>query len=122
MRSVDAIEKITREIPHYLDAHTSTLLDVLASAHNIELKWHVALLVTRVQLSPENLTRVWQTLVGWAQSKSESKIVRVNVLQALFDLSAERPELRNACQQIFRNVEREGVPSINARIRKLSRR
>jgi len=122
MRSADAIEKITREYPDYLDAHVSSLLNVLVTARDIELKWHVAVLVTRVHLNHADLTRVWRILTAWAQSESESKIVRVNALQALFDLSAEHPEMRNACQQIFQVVKQEGVPSINARIRKLYRR
>ena len=119
MRAVDAVEKITRSTPQYLAEHASELLDLLAAAHDIELKWHLALLLPRISLEPSELDIVWNTLAGWAQDTAESRIVRVNSLQALHEITTRRPELRNACLAIFQAVEGESVPSIKARLRKL---
>lgn len=45
MRTADAIEKITLRKSDYLQKHKTELLNLCQSAKDIELKWHLALLV-----------------------------------------------------------------------------
>jgi hypothetical protein len=45
MRAADAIEKITRDHPKYLDSHKNRLIRILDTARDKELKWHLALLI-----------------------------------------------------------------------------
>ena len=54
-------------------------------------------------------------------SKSESKIVRVNSLQALYDLSKRHVDLEKDWNLIINEIEKEDIPSLKARIRKLKR-
>ena len=119
MRAADAIEKITLEKQHYLEAHKQSLLGLLKSADDKELKWHLALLVSRLKLTRSELGKVWATLSRWALDARESRIVRVNSVQGLFDLLKQGPGLRNDFELTLVQLEREEVPSIRARIRNL---
>ncbi len=51
MRAADAIEKITLVHSEYLNPHKSDIIKLGSSATDIELKWHLALLLSRLSLS-----------------------------------------------------------------------
>lgn len=121
MRAVDAIEKITSDKPEFLQNHEKELLDFLTLAQDKEFKWHIAQLVPRLKLSNTDLKQVWSKLKVWTTDKSESRIVRVNSLQALNDLIANDKDLKKDFESILQQVEKENIPSINARIRKFRR-
>jgi len=105
MRAADAVEKITRMFPWFLAPHKGQLLDLLNSAINIELKWHVAQLITRVPLTYKDLKNVWSILAHQAQNPNESKIVRVNSIEAMYTLSQQFPELKNKFMTALHSVE-----------------
>jgi len=117
--AVCAIEKITRRQPEFLAGHKKELLTFLAAEAVIELKWHLAQLLSRLSWEPNELTVIWDTLMAWAEDKKESKIVRANSIQALFDLSGRTIDRREELEALLDQVQAENVPSLNARIRKL---
>jgi hypothetical protein len=119
MRAADAVEKITLKHPEYLAPHKMQLLSVLKSADHKELKWHIAQLVSRVELDAAELDRVWHTLTYWALNRNESKIVRVNALQGLYDLAKRFPAFQKDLHQSMTALDREPIPSLKARLRKL---
>jgi hypothetical protein len=119
MRAVNAVEKITSKHPEFLYPHKLQLLGVLKSADHKELKGHIAQLVPRIDLTVEELNTVWHTLAFWVLNKNESKIVRVNALQGLFDLSRDKPRFIEEFQKIISAIEHEMIPSIQARIRRI---
>ncbi len=119
MRAADAIEKITVQNPEYLSGHNQAIIDLLNTADNKELKWHLALLSSRLDLSARDLGTVWDKLIGWVTDKNESKIVRVNSIQALFDLANKNEVLKSDFYSVIQSIENENIPSINARLRKL---
>ena len=119
MRTADAIEKITLNHPEYLRHHNQDILQLCNTAKNIELKWHLALLVSRLSLTKIEIGSVWQTLTSWATDPNESKIVRVNSMQGLFNLLTQHKELKQDFNLTVNKIEEENIPSINARIRKL---
>lgn len=121
MRAADAVEKITKNNPDYLNSHKKSLLRLLKDAKDKELKWHLALLVSRLKLTKPELGKVWKILSNRALDSNESRIVRVNSIQALFDLSKQAPELTEDFELTITQLEREEVPSIKARIRKLKK-
>ncbi|REL37738.1 hypothetical protein DYD21_08120 [Rhodohalobacter sp. SW132] len=116
MRAADAAEKITKTDPSYLDSHKSEIIELLYHAKDKELKWHLALMVSRIDLSENELERVWNKLEAWVRDKSESKIVRVNSLQALYALSSLNKVLKRKFEIIIRDIKNENIPSLNARI------
>lgn len=119
MRSADAIEKITKENSGYLSKHKMKILSLYETAKNKELKWHLALLVSRINLTEEEFGKVWQTLINWATDKNESKIVRVNSIQGLCNLLPQNQELEQDFEITLKELESENIPSITARIKKL---
>lgn len=121
MRAADAVEKITRKDPEYLRPHKDQLLGILKSADHKELKWHVAQLLPRLPLDPGETVDVWHILTHWALNPHESKIVRVNSLQGLFDISRLHTDLKPDFIKTMGEMEHTMIPSIDARIRKLKK-
>lgn len=119
MRAADAIEKITANKPDYLYQYKDDILTFCNTVKNIELKWHLALLVSRLDLTKNEVGIVWKTLTDWATDKKESRIVRVNSLQALYNIVRSNEKLIQDFNLTLKEVERENIASINARIRKL---
>ena len=119
MKAVDAVEKITAKHPDFLKPHKAQLMQTMKSADHKELKWHIAQLVPRVELSENELLEVRHILVYWALNKNESKIVRVNALQGLSDLSIKYPDVKKDLATVMSEMEHEVIPSIQARVRKL---
>lgn len=119
MRTADAIEKITFHHSDFLKNHKIELLDLLQTSKHIELKWHLALLITRIELDEKEFELAWNILTKWAKDRKESRIVRVNSIQSLFDLLKHKPELQNDFHLLLTSVEKENISSLNARIRKI---
>lgn len=122
MRAADAVEKITRQDPEYLRPHKNQLLSILKSADHQELKWHVAQLILRLPLDPGETADVWHILTHWVLNPHESKIVRVNALQSLFDISTGHTDLKPDLIKTIGEIEHTMIPSIDARIRKLKKK
>ena len=119
MRTADAIEKITIEHPEYLLIHKKKILELCLSAKNKELKWHLALLLPRTELNGKDLSKAMSILKQWAMDKEESRIVRVNSVQGLFELSQKHKNFTNEIKALFQELGKENIPSLKARIKKL---
>jgi hypothetical protein len=119
VRAADAIEKVTLTRPEFLVPHKMQLLSLLKSALHKELKWHIALLITRVSLIPAELKEVWRTLSYWAQNPNERKIVRIHALQGLSDLARLHSDQQDGFEQVLDAMAHEQIPSLQARIKKL---
>ena len=119
MRAADAIEKITLNKLEFLKGHNQELINLVEKAVDKELKWHLALILSRLDLNISELGIIWDKLTKWATDKKESKIVRVNSIQSLFDLTKKNKELTRDFELTIQEIEAENIPSINARLRKL---
>lgn len=123
MRTADAIEKITIAHPEYLESHKDKLLELLNTANHIELKWHLAQLmprlILRLKLGEDETGMVWDKLTRWALDKTGSRIVRVNSIQALYDIQNQYPELKKDFTDTLAKLDRGNIPSMVARIKKL---
>ena len=94
------------------------ILKLLGASKDKELKWHLALLASRIKYTAKEFVEVFKVLTIWAEDKTESKIVRVNSLQSLYNLSRENKELRNDFKTLIDKISKENIPSINARLKK----
>lgn len=119
MRTADALEKISLTHPGYLAGHKKELFKLLNTEAGIELQWHLAQLIARVSLTEKETGIVWAKLSEWAMNKNQSRIVRVNSLQSLFDLLYLYPGFQNKLTAIINKLEEEQIPSLSARIKKL---
>ena len=119
MRAADAIEKISRNYTSYLDKYKLSLLGLLADATDKELKWHLAQLVPRLKINSDEKNNAFEIFKKWLLNENESKIVRANSIQALYELSCNSKALTKDFDEILVNIKKENIPSINARIKKL---
>lgn len=119
MRAADALEKITATDNTYLLSHAVEIKGLLFEARDKELKWHLSLLVSRLPLTEAELQKIWAQLCAWLEDKKESRIVRVNALQALYNLSQQDAALRSRLQAIATAVKQDHIQSLEARMRKL---
>ncbi len=121
MRAADAVEKITKSSPAYLASHKNQLLELSRDHATIEVKWHLAQLLPRLLLERREFDEVWARLKYWSLNRNESKIVRVNALQSLFELMCARGDegTRIEFNRVVQDVSRDHIPSLDARIRKL---
>src|SRR6266446_7689717 len=62
MRAADAAEKITVTRPELWNPHKKELLGLLEEAEQIELRWHMALMVPRLELNASERQRAAATL------------------------------------------------------------
>lgn len=118
-RAADAIEKITLLNPEYLFKHKKVILKLLDTAVNKEFQWHLALLVPRLVLTKKELENCVKVLTGWALNKDGSRIVRVNSLQALYDIYKNGKLPRHEIEKLTEWLSSENIPAINARIKKI---
>ena len=122
MRAADAIEKITAKRVDFLCGHKEAIFAFCDHADNIEFKWHLALLLPRLFFTENEYTKAIEILLSWLRDPKESKIVRTNSLQALFELSRHDIMIRQKLDNIIHEIEKEDVPSLLARIRKIRRK
>lgn len=119
MRAIDAIEKITLKHPNYISKHKKEILNFSTFALDKELKWHLAQIIPRLSLTPHELTKAWKLLTNWALDKNNSRIVRVNSIQGLFEMQIVHNDLTQEFSKTLTELEKEHIPSINARIRSI---
>lgn len=121
MRAADVIEKVSRQHPEYLYDHKSDLFELSVMAKFKELQWHLAQLLPRLVLTSKESRIVAGWLFNWLRNKDQSRMVRVNALQAIYELSARDPSLLGELQQAMKELEEEHIPSLSTRIKKLKR-
>jgi len=117
MRAADAAEKITVSRPELLKPYKRELLGLLAETEQIELRWHLAMMVPRLPLSRAETERAAASLRHYLDDRSS--IVKTCALQGLLDLSGQNPSLRNAAREALDEALRTGTPAMKARASKL---
>ena len=117
MRSADAIEKITAKRPEYLQPYKTKLIQQVAKIEQQEVRWHVAQMVPRLELSEEERGVVVEILLGYLSDKS--KIVKTFSMQALADLAEQDASLRSQVIPLLEELTRTGSPATKSRGRKL---
>ena len=119
MKAADSIEKISRKQNSFLKMHKESIFELIKNAKDKEQKWHLAQLSSKLELNDHEKNAIFELLIVWLKNKNESKIVRVNSIQALSEICANSELLRKRLDTILNGIEKENIPSINARIRKL---
>jgi hypothetical protein len=117
MRAADAAEKVTVRQPELLSPHKRELLGLLAEAEQVELRWHLAAMVPRLELSAPERQRAVAALQHYLEDRSS--IVKTFEMQGLVDLSMKDPNLRETAKQILEDALHTGTAAMKARARKL---
>ncbi|UCD78663.1 MAG: hypothetical protein JSW26_25200 [Desulfobacterales bacterium] len=120
MRAADAVEKITADRWELLQPHKSRLIRVAGQTDQQEVRWHVAQILPRLQLDPEEKKRAVNILYAYLDDRS--KIVVTFALQALADFAVGDKKLRPDVVRLLREFIKTGSPAIKSRGKKLLER
>jgi hypothetical protein len=117
MRAADAVEKITVTRSQLLQKHKQELLGLLEEAEQIELRWHLALMVPRLELTAPERRRAMESLQRYLEDRSS--IVKTCALQALADLVKQDASQRETVRRILDESLKNGTAAMKARSRRL---
>ena len=117
MRAADAVEKITAQHPEYLRPYKNKLIRQVARIDQPEVRWHVAQMLSRLDLTRAERRRVVDLLAEYLQD--QSKIVRTFAMQALADIAEQDADLRPSILMQLQELTRTGSPAMQSRGRKL---
>jgi len=117
MRSADAIEKITSSRPELLQPYKMNLLDEIAMIDQQEVRWHVAQMIPRLVLNPDEREQAVAILFEYLSD--DSKIVQVSAMQSLVDLAEDDAILREQVIPRITVLLQTGSPAVQNRGRKL---
>jgi hypothetical protein len=117
MRAADAAEKVSAKKPRLLDRHKAELLGLLVEAEQIELRWHLALMIPRLRLTASERQRTREALEGYLDDRSS--IVKTFALEGLAELARSDAALSPHVKQLLLNAVDRGTPAMRARARKL---
>jgi hypothetical protein len=92
MRAADATEKISRDRAALLQPYKTSLIGLRAEATQPEVRWHLALIVPRLQLTFSECRGVADILQLYL--KDRSSIVKTFAMQGLSDLTRQDASLR----------------------------
>lgn len=117
MRAADAAEKVSVKRPELLQPHKSELLGLLAEATQMEVRWHLAAMIPRLQLTAREQRRAIADLQHYLDDRSS--IVKTFALQALFDLAQNDSASCESVRQLLEAALHTGTPAMKARARNL---
>jgi HEAT repeat protein len=117
MRAADALEKVSAERPAILRPHKQHILAVAAESDQQEVRWHMAPLFIRMNLSPAQRAAAVEILLDYLRDKSG--IVRTYAMEGLADLSIQDAALKSKVLPLLAKLTEIGTPAMRARGRKL---
>ena len=117
MRAVDAAEKITARRPDLLQPYKDRLLSQVAQVPQQEVRWHVAQMFSRLELTSEERRVVVDILYDFMHEKS--KIVKTFSMQALADIADQDDALYPEILSRLEIYTSQGSPAMKSRGMKL---
>jgi hypothetical protein len=117
MRAADALEKVTAKHPEYLIPHKSKIIMLAATTDQQELRWHIAQMAPRLNLTSKETTKVTNILFDYLHDKSN--IVVTFALQALADFAINNNTLRLRVMDVLEKIIQTGSPAVKNRGKKL---
>ena len=119
MRAADAIEKITLRNPGLLQPYKRQLLEFAGREKEKEVRWHMAQLLPRLELSKAQRAVALDILFDYL--RDSSSIVKTFAMQAIADLARRDEALAAKILPMIRELTEIGTPAMRARGRKILR-
>jgi hypothetical protein len=119
-RCADAVEKVGRKYPGYIQKKKSIIFNNLHKFEQKEVRWHIAVILGYIQLTKKELEKAVEILFKWL-NEEESIIVKVMSMQTLADFAGMDKKLLNP---VLAEIDRQminGAPAVKARGRKIIR-
>ncbi|MBI5447680.1 MAG: hypothetical protein HY939_03000 [Gammaproteobacteria bacterium] len=121
MRASDAIEKISHSHPKLIQIIKDALIRESTHTEQQEVKWHLAQVFERLELSTCDRKIIVPILFRWLEQDS-SRIVQVSSLQCLVSFADRDRQLRRKVLQKIEAAASFGSPAIQVRCRKLAKK
>ena len=112
-RAADALERATFRRPKLAQAWKESLIGLMAEAELNKLRWNLALLVPRLELSVSEARRVAAALRSYLDDRGS--IVKTAAMHGLTGLTRHDPELMPEVLDMLRILSRSGTPAMRAR-------
>ena len=120
MRSADAVEKITMQRPELLQPFKKNLLSLAGTITQKEVRWHLAILIPRLELTATERTVSVEILFDFL--RDTSSIVKTFAMQSLADLASTDQRLKSQIRPLLEEFTQIGTPAMRARGRKILRK
>lgn len=117
MRSSDAVEKITIKRPELLEPYKEFIMTRAAIVDQKEVRWHVAQILPRLDLSNDDVQVAVGILKGYLDD--DSRIVRAFTMEALVGFVEKDPDLEAWVITLIEKLVEEGSPAMRSRGKKL---
>ncbi|HEY9079350.1 hypothetical protein [Magnetovibrio sp.] len=118
MRAADALEKATVQHAELLARHKDFLLDLIEVATQNEVRWHLAQLVTRLELESDEIDDLARIFTKWFE-RADSRIVRTSALQGMAELAHKDASLIDVALKMTETALVSPIAALKARARKL---
>jgi len=119
-RAADVLERASSRRPQILARWKTALLDRMLDAGENKLRWNLALMISRTQLTEAETARAAAVLRKWLDDKSS--IVKTSAMHGLAGLTLWDPSLLPEVLDMLRILSRSGTPAMRARGRILLKR
>jgi HEAT repeat protein len=117
MRAGDAVEKIGRTNPDYLEPHRAFFLKLATTTEQPSLRWHLAQLIPRLTLTTaerRKMVGVFKRYLG-----DSSAVVRTSAMQAIADFALVDPSMRRTVLPVLRKLVDTGSAATRVRAGRL---
>lgn len=112
-RAADALERASCRQPSLLAPYKDLLLGRMADAEEKKLRWNLALMASRLQLSVAETRRAAAILHSWLED--ESSIVKACAMSGLAGVARQNATLMPEVLDLLRILARSGTPAMRAR-------
>lgn len=120
MRAADALEKLTISNADWLDPYAQNILAAVTANGEQEIRWHAAQILPRLRLTAAQRETSVELLFEFMVDKS--RIVQSFALTGLVDFAEKDHALRDKVLPVVHRATTSGIPSVEARARKLLKR
>lgn len=117
MRASDVIEKVSSHTPEIILPHKEYILKIAQTALQKEVRWHIAQIIPRLDLSSKERKHFFSILLFYLND--QSKIVKTFSMQALADISLTDKKLKQKALKIIKELTETGSPAMKNRGKKL---
>lgn len=118
MRAADALEKSTVQHAELLEKHRDHLLELADIVTQNEIRWHLAEILTRLDLDEAEMTDLAEVFGRWYR-RADSRIVKASALQGMADLAVRDQMFLDEALGMVEEALGSPIPALSARARKL---
>ena len=118
MRAADALEKSTVQHSDLLEKHKDHLLEVVEIATQNEIRWHLAQILTRLELDEAEMMDLAEIFGRWYR-RADSRIVKASALQGMAELAVQNRMFLDEALEMVEQALESPIPALSARARKL---